>query len=421
MVDSHIATVASTKPSSETGKVPEGAVAIMRHVVSLMPKLKAGTNEYDTGPLNEQKARWYQYHFPRGTQHFTIPRQSLDVAPSPQYSAIVGIKIHVVRWELNAPTLALNCPEAGCDGTLGRLRMNFTQHGTIVPIINFGKVDAATSMTYKCCTCSKTCSGVDGRLLHSLPADDRSSYPVDPRLATGEIHLSKQVSIAMDREMVTDGSADGLFRKVLSSQTQSWVDGAMEYAATHQRLGTTDAADWPSFEEFIGTRAPAPSLYLDRYADMKTSELTFNGQSDDLRSTIAIQNVGCNLSFAEDHTHTFVRSYSSSGATAGWDITTSTGHVASVVCTKGTAQEQYAHAAEQFLKRPNVKPSTKYSDIYPNGGVFWDELCPDLDQRLGNFHYIQRLTVRTFMGVHFLSYHNITCMLTITFYFFMCT
>ena len=183
--------------------------------------------------------------------------------------------------------------------------------------------------------------------------------------------------------------------RLSTSQSQLWVDGAAEYVATHQRLGTTGADNWLSFEQYVGTPAPSPALMLERYAGMKTSQLTFDGQSDDLRNTIAIQNVGCNLSFAEDHTHTFVRRYSSSGATAGWDVTTSTGHVASVVCTKGTAQEQHAHAAEQFLKRPNVKPSTKYSDIYPNGGAFWDELCPpDLDQRLGNFHFIQRLTVR---------------------------
>lgn len=61
------------------------------------------------------------------------------------------------------------------------------------------------------------------------------------------------------------------------------ADGAMECAATHKRLGTTDAEDWPSFEQYVGTPSPPPGLHLDRHADMKTSELTFDGQSDDLR------------------------------------------------------------------------------------------------------------------------------------------
>jgi len=395
VVDKHM-DAAAASPASETGKVPEGAIAVLKHVVGLMPKLKAGTNEHDTGPLNEQKSRWYRHCFPRGTQHIVIPRQSLDASPSPHYNAIVGTRVFIIRWELNAPALALNCPEPGCCGVLGRHRMNFSHHGTVVPLVNLGKVDAVAAMTYKCSSCANTCSGVDGRLLHSLPADDRSSYDVDPRLAKGEIHFSKLLSAVMEREMVTDGSAEGLVRKVLSSQTQHWVDGAHEYVATHRRLKTAAAEDWPSFEEYTGTVAPAPALFLDRYADMKTSTLTFDGQSDDLRNTIAIQNVGCALSFAEDHTHTFARSYASGGATAGWDITTSTGHVAAVVCTRGTSQEQYAHAAEQFMKRANVSPSTKYSDIYPNGRRFWDELWPDLDQRLGNFHYIKRITVSFF-------------------------
>ena len=49
VVDKHVSALASTKPSSGTAKVPDGAVAVMKHLVSLMPKqLSAKGHDVET-------------------------------------------------------------------------------------------------------------------------------------------------------------------------------------------------------------------------------------------------------------------------------------------------------------------------------------------------------------------------------------
>ena len=116
--------------------------------------------------------------------------------------------------------------------------------------------------------------------------------------------------------------------------------------------------------------------------------------SDHDRHIREIQSVECTGSgiFAQDHTFQVTKNYRKSlRATAAWDVATSTGEIASAVLVRTTKTEDFAHAAQQLLKRKNWNPRAKHSDTWPNKKEHWNLICPGIEGRLGLFHFQKRI------------------------------
>ena len=147
---------------------------------------------------------------------------------------------------------------------------------------------------------------------------------------------------------------------------------------------------------------------------MQLLQVTGNswGISDHDRHTREIQSVGCTGIFTQDHTFETTKNYQRRlGAKAVWDAGTETGEVASAVCVQTMKTEDFAHAAQQMMKRPTFNPKAMYSDAWPSKNDFWECLCPGIEGRLGLFHYEKRI-VSTLRKKHIDSCDAITDLLS---------
>jgi hypothetical protein len=117
--------------------------------------------------------------------------------------------------------------------------------------------------------------------------------------------------------------------------------------------------------------------------------------SDNERHTREIQSVKCNSDtgiIAQDHTFSIVKNYPATlGATACWDVATSTGEIACAVLVPTTKTIHLSHAAMQLAKRDGFSPKALYSDTWPNKKEYWESLFPGIEGRLGLFHYEKRI------------------------------
>ncbi len=73
------------------------------------------------------------------------------------------------------------------------------------------------------------------------------------------------------------------------------------------------------------------------------------------------------------------------------DVGTENGEIASAVLDHTTKTKDFAHAAQQLMKRPGFNPKAMYSDTWPSKDDFWNEMCPGVEGRLGLFHYQKRI------------------------------
>ena len=116
-----------------------------------------------------------------------------------------------------------------------------------------------------------------------------------------------------------------------------------------------------------------------------------------MRHTREIQSVGCDVSSASDHTFQAIKKYMSAlifGALlAIHTIPVETGEIASAVIVSTAEARHFADTAEQFSRRPNVKPRMHVVDNYPAYSELFHILfgCTCI-LRLGLFHFIQRIT-----------------------------
>jgi hypothetical protein len=106
-----------------------------------------------------------------------------------------------------------------------------------------------------------------------------------------------------------------------------------------------------------------------------------------------MQSVTCNKGiFAQDHTFQVVKNYQKSiGAAAVWDVATNTGEIACAVLVPSTQARHFSHAAKQLAKRQSFTPTATYSDTWPSKKEFWESLFPDIQGRLGLFHFEKRI------------------------------
>ena len=146
---------------------------------------------------------------------------------------------------------------------------------------------------------------------------------------------------------------------------------------------------------------PAGAKFRELYERAQLSPLTLCGIPALERCTREIQSVTCSLTMAQDHTHDVVNNYPRSlGAKACWTCCTETGEIAAAVLVRDTKSANYAHAAEQLLRRNDFKPKIMYADTWPHLDKFWRLLLGvNCKGRLGLFHFMTRI-VKTLRDNH---------------------
>jgi len=247
----------------------------------------------------------------------------------------------------------------------------------------------------KCDKCGSFVSSVDGRILHQLPGDIAKGYPVDPRYAGpgSKFHMTVGLTSRMAQDFETTSNGNCVSMDLYELASDSYHRRRLQYLQSLKRhTHSSPPPPFVSFPQFLGCNLPSPAVLRDRYDAALSSVLTVSGMSDNDRHDREIQSVGCNLGYAEDHTHEALKNYRLGSAGAIWDAATETGEIATFVVVPSTKQEDYAHAAEALARRPNFNPRGKWSDICPKGTAFFSVLHgEDFHQRLGMFHFIKRI------------------------------
>jgi len=251
-----------------------------------------------------------------------------------------------------------------------------------------------------CCRCKWRVDANDGELLCTLPAHARQAYPVETKHALEKnSHLGKSTTDMMDLLMPTYGNGDLCSRLLFNTINRSYLERLQDYSSSykvHKKEGDCDII--PYLEKdgaYITNYPPLGDGIRDTYDKALSNSFTPWGLSDHDRHTREIQKVGCNLVFAQDHTHEVTKNYfekKSLGAFALWDCANESGEIASAVLVRSTKTKDFAHAAAGLARHPKFKPTGMYSDTWPHKAAFWDLLFKDLEGRLGLFHCMQRMT-----------------------------
>jgi hypothetical protein len=339
----------------------------------------------------------YKEVFPPGTLGFTFPREDKTKQPDYHYSQLEGRTIYLVRWELNIPGIFLRCPFC-TSGELIHQQYDFKHHGFATAMFDIsGVTDWACAMSYQCNKCSKYCKGNDGRLLAMLPTQFRNAYPVDPRYAMGEkrTHIKTSFSNVADKLFITHGNGEQLAKMLHELRGEAHLDMQQEFYNQARDTGKKISQPLPSFQEWIGANSPSPSDLRDMKDLAAQSALVSTGVSDKDRVCREMQAVGASTTVCNDHTYAFLKNYIAEdikNAKCGHTIGVDTGEIASVAIVINEEQICYAHQAEQFSRRPNVKPKVHVSDICPKGIKLWQKLFAGVTCQLGWFHFLQRIT-----------------------------
>lgn len=388
---------------------PKTIIAVTKYVRDncVPPRMKTDSNEMIDSPQSSVAMENYRMLFPEGNMEYSIPKESKSVIPSPFYHSIESHKILWVQWELNYPDINLGCTTDSCDGTLIHDRTNFSKDGVLFPIYECGQPHIwAVVMSYCCNKCNKRVNGNDGELLVQLPSHIRDAYPVHPRYAFGNFHLSKATSESLEHVIVTYGNGEyfskSLYQRMYSLYVRNTNNYYSQCSYLQKKFGNCEIIKYPNFNEFIGVYYPDGAKFRELYEKAQISILTDCGYSEMDRYTREIQSVECSLTIAQDHTMEVVKNYMRTqvDAKAVWTCCNEYGEIAAAVLVRDTKSSQYAHAAEQLARRPNFKPKVMYADTWPHLVSFWKLIFGSTcEGRLGLFHFFQRI-VKTLRDSH---------------------
>ena len=193
--------------------------------------------------------------------------------------------------------------------------------------------------------------------------------------------------------MVTYGNGDYISRMLYEGINTCYEDKTMRYYSYCAATGKESEDYMQKDVEFLVRYPPLGETIRQLYDDGASSEWQPWMVSDNERNTREIQGVRCQHMFAHDHTHQVVKNYPRRlNAAAMWTMATEAGEIACAVLVHDTSALEFAHAAEQVLRRTGFCPKAMYSDTWPCGKDFWLLLVDDLEGRLGLFHFIQRIT-----------------------------
>lgn len=323
-----------------------------------------------------------------------VPRCHED--DNPHYHSIVGQKLLLVDWERMFGVL-VPCPDPKCSGTLKNDRTNFSKNKTLFPIFGLDGAPAwCIVMVLKCPCCKRRFNSNEGDVLVNIPEYAADAYPVETTyaLANSTYHLSRNAAEVFSSIMVTYGNGELCSKLLFNAINRDYMRRLKVYysMAKERKEGTRTERYVDKDGTFIKQYPPLGDNLRDLYDAAAASSKNPWCISDNNRNTREIQSVKCNGIFAQDHTFEVIKNYQKRlGAKAAWDVATETGEIASAVLVSSSKTEDFAHAAQQLMKRPTFNPKVMYSDTWPNKKEYWYHVCPGLEGRLGLFHYQKRI------------------------------
>ena len=387
-------------------RCPKPVYALAQYLHKKCPKFKKDSTQLQDGPdahANQKAIAWYQENFTPGTFCFKVPLDARmqGQTPDPLYHSIEGYEIYIARWELAMPGFDLCCPREGCAGKLCRQQMKLDRSCTNIIGLESDTVGrVAFHQPYSCNKCYAILRSNSGELINSLPVFLQRAYPVEARFAapTGQKHLHWSLSRLIESLGITYLNGEAISRYLYQGTGDSASDRVLDFYSQLNVFGDSGNGGmnlaYPSSDELSkGCLPPEGSKLWETYTEAQHSDHTISHISEFDRGRREIQGVGSSVSFVHDHTHETLKNYGNiPGAKALWTTMVETGESTGVFVVGSTAIADYAHAAEQIARRPNMKPKGMWSDIYPNGMDFWRLLWPAILGHLGLFHWLKRIS-----------------------------
>ena len=326
---------------------------------------------------------------------------------NPHYHSIVGQKLLLVDWG-RLYGLQLNCPDTTCPGVLRNDRTNFSKNKTLFPIFGLdGPPSWCIVMTVLCPCCHRRFHSNEGSILLSIPDYAADAYPVETNYALSSTagHLARNATEVFSSLMVTYGNGEMCSKLLFNAINRAYLRRIKVYYSKQKNRGHSSkeknqqqGAPTEDYIEkdgvYIKQFPPLGSTIRNMYDAAASSDRNPWRISDTDRNTREIQAVGCTGIFAQDHTFQVTKNYQNKkklGAAAVWDVATGTGEIASAVLVRSTKTEEFAHAAQHLMRRPNFNPKVMYSDTWPHMSAYWNFVCPEVEGRLGLFHYEKRI------------------------------
>jgi hypothetical protein len=321
------------------------------------------------------------------------------------YHAVVGQKVLNVDWKFYYPALHLTCPS--CGGELKKDRTNYSHNKTLFPIFGLeGPPSWAMVMFYHCQgSCKRRIAANSGDLLCCLPEHIANEYPVDPRYARGNQHIAKQATDVFEEIVLTYTNGELCSRLLYNSINKAYTDKVTSYFSLCRSLNKKPETYPKKNGGYIVKWPPLGGSIRKLYQEAAMSPWIPWKVSDKERHTREMQAVQSKVSMAQDHTFDVVKNYVRRlGAFALWDVASETGEIATAVLVSSTKTREYAHAAQQLLKRTAFAPAAMYSDTWPAKDDFWVRLLGKDIGRLGLFHFLRRI-IKTLRQSH-MDFHK---------------
>jgi hypothetical protein len=258
----------------------------------------------------------------------------------------------------------------------------------------YGSVNMVQSMTCLCCKRRFEANSAD--VLLSIPAYAAALYPVETKYALrNNCHLARNTTDVFESLIVTYGNGDLCSKLLYNAINRDYLRRVTTYYSfAVDKTNRKNVQQYLTKDgQFIRCFPPLGETIRDIYDQASSTAMNPWGISDKERHTREMQSVSCeNGIFCQDHTFQAVRNYRKSlGAVAIWDVATSTGEIAAAVLVPSTKTKTFSHAAKQLSRRASFTPQAMYSDTWPNKDKYWESLFPNLQGRLGLFHFEKRI------------------------------
>jgi hypothetical protein len=215
---------------------------------------------------------------------------------SSRYDSVAGQKLLLVDW--SRVGIDPLCPR--CLSKMTR-RSNLSKNKVLFPIFGLdGPPQWAILFSYKCQgkDCGKTFMSNNGELLaKSLPPHIASLYPVDPKWARGEAHITKVATKQFESILPKYTNGDLCAKLLFDAINESYVDRLKNYFSRCITKGIK-AENYPGKDYYLAKYQPTGPTVRKQYLESQQSNWTFTGLEEWLRHTREMQSVATHTSFA---------------------------------------------------------------------------------------------------------------------------
>ena len=331
---------------------------------------------------------------------------------NPHCHSTSGAKLLCVDWE-RMFNVQVPCPDANCTGALKTDRTNFSKNQTLFPTFGLdGSPCWCIVVVLVCPCCRRRFSSNEADVLVNLPEHAASACPVETTCAlpSCSCHLSRNAAEVFSTIVVTCGNGELCSKLLFNAINRDCIQRLKVHCSVaKQKKGTTTTMPYPEKDGTVVKQCPPLGDSIrDMHDAAATSQKNAWCVSDHDRHIREIQSVGTTSIFCQDHAFQVIKNHMKGvRAKAVWDTATGTGEIASAVLAPSTETEDFAHAAQQSMKRGHFKPKAKCSDTWPSKKECWESMCPGIEGRLGLFHFQKRI-------VSTLKKNHIDCTVAVT-------